>query len=45
MSLEQIQVIVIGGLNTDIIASDVDEIVGKGEQTLGDKLVIGPGGK
>ncbi len=45
MSLEDIQVIVIGGLNTDIIASDVDELVGKGKQTLGDKLVIGPGGK
>ncbi len=45
MNLDQIQIIIIGGLNTDIIGVDIDEIIGKGELTLGGKLVIGPGGK
>ena len=45
MSLEQIQVIVIGGLNTDIVGIEVNEIVGPGEMTFGKELVIGPGGK
>src|SRR5579862_3904974 len=42
---KNIHTIVIGGLNTDIIASGVNKIIGKGEQTYGKRLQIGPGGK
>jgi len=43
--MEQIKVIVIGGLNTDIIGLGVNELLGPSELTLGGELVIGPGGK
>ncbi len=39
------QVIVAGGLNTDIIAKGVDVLLGPGELTRSGELVIGPGGK
>lgn len=39
------KVIVIGGLNTDIIGLGVPELIGPGELTLGGELIIGPGGK
>jgi len=41
----QIQIIVIGGLNTDLIGYKVDDIIGPGEMTFGEELIIGPGGK
>lgn len=41
----QIKVIVIGGLNTDIIGLRVKELLKPGELTLGGEVVIGPGGK
>src|SRR5262245_58591851 len=37
--------IVIGGLNTDIIAQGVPSLVGAGELAQGGELVLGPGGK
>lgn len=45
MSYKEIKIIVIGGLNTDIIGLGVDELLGPSELTLGGELVIGPGGK
>ncbi len=38
-------IIVTGGLNTDIVASGVGEILAPGELSRGGTLVIGPGGK
>jgi ribokinase len=43
--MKNMKVIVIGGLNTDIIGLGVPELIGSGELTLGGELVIGPGGK
>lgn len=45
MSYSEIKIIVIGGLNTDIIGLGVNELLGPSELTLGGELVIGPGGK
>jgi len=45
MAHEQIKVIVIGGLNTDLVGFGVNELLGPGELTLGGELIIGPGGK
>jgi ribokinase len=45
MSYNEIKIIVIGGLNTDIIGLGVNELIGPSELTLGGELVIGPGGK
>lgn len=39
------KILVLGSLNTDIIASGVDRILGKGELTMSGELKIGPGGK
>ena len=44
-SLSKIQSIVIGSLNTDIIAAGVDKLLGPGELTFGGNARIGPGGK
>jgi ribokinase len=43
--MEESSVIVIGGLNTDIIASGVTRFPGPGEHVYGKQLTIGPGGK
>jgi ribokinase len=37
--------IVVGGLNTDIVATGVDELLGPGELSRSGELFIGPGGK
>jgi sugar/nucleoside kinase (ribokinase family) len=42
---EMKKVIVVGGLNTDIIARGVDALLKPGELTRSGELVIGPGGK
>ena len=39
------QVIIAGGLNTDIIGLGVNRLLQPGELTLGGKLKVGPGGK
>ena len=39
------RVIVVGGLNTDIVAAGVDELLGPGELSRSGELLIGPGGK
>lgn len=39
------KVAVFGGLNTDLIASKVKRLLGRGDQTSGKELKIGPGGK
>lgn len=39
------RMIVVGGLNTDIVAAGVDELLGPGELSRSGKLFIGPGGK
>lgn len=39
------KIIVVGGLNTDIIARGVDKLLGVGELTRSGELVVGPGGK
>lgn len=44
-SLHNIQSIVIGSLNTDIIAAGVDKLLGPGELTFSGTARIGPGGK
>jgi ribokinase len=44
-TLDRLSTIVIGGLNTDIIAQGVPILVGAGELVQGGELVIGPGGK
>ncbi len=38
-------IIVVGGLNTDIIAAGVNRLLGPGELTYGNELKIAPGGK
>ncbi len=45
MTYKDLKIIVIGGLNTDIIASGVKNLLGSGELTRSGTLVIGPGGK
>ncbi len=45
MALANVKIIVIGGLNTDIIGHGVNELLGPGELTLSGELRIGPGGK
>ncbi len=40
-----VKVIVVGGLNTDIIANGVSSLLNAGELTRSGQLVIGPGGK
>ncbi len=45
MNDKDVNIIVIGGLNTDIIASGVKNLLGSGELTRSGTLVIGPGGK
>lgn len=45
MLLKNINVIVPGGLNTDIVGLGVPEIVSKGELSFGGQIKIGPGGK
>lgn len=37
--------VVIGSLNTDIIASGIEHFPSAGEQVYGEELIIGPGGK
>lgn len=39
------RMIVVGGLNTDIVAAGVDQLLGPGELSRSGELVIGPGGK
>ena len=39
------EIIVVGGLNTDIVATGVDALLGPGELTRSGELFIGPGGK
>jgi len=39
------RMIVVGGLNTDIVAAGVDELLGPGELSRSGELFIGPGGK
>lgn len=39
------RIIVVGGLNTDIVAAGVDELLGPGELSRSGELFIGPGGK
>lgn len=39
------RIIVVGGLNTDIVAAGVNELLGPGELSRSGKLFIGPGGK
>lgn len=39
------RLIVVGGLNTDIVAAGVDELLGPGELSRSGELLIGPGGK
>jgi len=41
----RLKILVVGGLNTDIIAHDVKKILQPGELTYGKKISIGPGGK
>ncbi|MFN2128648.1 MAG: PfkB family carbohydrate kinase, partial [Anaerolineales bacterium] len=43
--MQDFQIIVPGGLNTDIVGLGVERILGPGELTLGGELKIGPGGK
>lgn len=45
MGISRVKVIVIGGLNTDIIASGVKKLLRPGELTRSGTLVLGPGGK
>jgi len=45
MKLNNISIIVPGGLNTDIIGMGVSEILRPGELTSGGSFIIGPGGK
>ncbi|MBN2026029.1 MAG: bifunctional hydroxymethylpyrimidine kinase/phosphomethylpyrimidine kinase [Actinobacteria bacterium] len=45
MSCTDIGLIVIGGLNTDIVALGVDRLLSPGELTRSGRLLIGPGGK
>ncbi len=45
MSGEDIGIVVIGGLNTDIVALGVDRLLASGEQTRSGRILIGPGGK
>lgn len=42
---KDVSIIVVGGLNTDIVALGVSKIIGPGEHTLAKKIRIGPGGK
>lgn len=42
---EYLQIIVPGGLNTDLIGLGVDRLLGPGELTLGGTFHVGPGGK
>ena len=42
---QQLSVLVIGGLNTDIIARGIRKILKAGENTFAEELIIGPGGK
>ncbi len=42
---EDLQIIVPGGLNTDLIGLGVDRLLGPGELTLGGSFHVGPGGK
>ena len=39
------RIIVLGGLNTDIVATGVDELLGPGKLSRSGELFIGPGGK
>lgn len=39
------RIIVVGGLNTDIVATGVDDLLGRGELSRSGELFIGPGGK
>lgn len=45
MATDDVDIIMMGSLNTDIVALGVNEIIGPGEHTYGDELQIGPGGK
>jgi len=45
MNHEHVKAVFIGGLNTDIIATGVSELLKSGELTRSGELVIGPGGK
>lgn len=45
MGLRDLSIIVIGGLNTDIVALGAKRLLQTGESTYADKLYIGPGGK
>src|SRR5579872_6904221 len=45
MKVKDMSVIVIGGLNIDIIARGAKKLIHSGELTYADELHIGPGGK
>ena len=39
------RMIVVGGLNTEIVAVGIDELLGRGELSRSGEVLIGPGGK
>ncbi len=45
MTKTSASLIVVGGLNTDIVAAGVDELLGPGELSRSGEILIGPGGK
>ena len=45
MRYQDVFIIVVGSLNTDIVALEVNELLGSGELTRSGRLHIGPGGK
>ena len=45
MNIQNVKVIVIGALNTDIIALGIEKFLSPGQQTVSGKLKISPGGK
>jgi hypothetical protein len=42
---DDILVVVVGGLNTDIVGLGFENLVGSGPIAYGERLLIGPGGK
>ena len=45
MNKTSAKMIVVGGLNTDIVAAGVDTLLGPGELSRSGEIFIGPGGK
>lgn len=43
--MDDILVVVVGGLNTDIVGLGFENLVGSGQIAYGERLLIGPGGK